>query len=232
MDTKEIKIIAFDADDTLWQNEVFFREAEDKFAELMAPYMGKEQSINVLFSNEMKHLHLYGYGIKGFMLSMVETAMDISKGTISAEKIYEILEIGRRMMNKPVELLDDVESIFNQLNGKYRIILATKGDLIDQERKLYKSGLEKHFHHVEVMSEKKEGDYRKLIRHLDIEPHEFLMVGNSMKSDIIPVLNIGGKAIHIPHEITWQHELVEDGQEVKASYHQLDRLSDIVPVLR
>jgi len=224
-------VIAFDADDTLWQNEVFFREAEDRFAALMAPFMPKEESINVLFSNEMKHLRLYGYGIKGFMLSMVETAMDISKGSIGAEAIYEILEIGRRMMNKPVELLDDVESIFNRLNGRYRLILATKGDLIDQERKLYKSGLEKHFHHVEVMSEKKEDDYRKLIRHLDIEPHEFLMVGNSMKSDIIPVLNIGGKAIHIPHEITWQHEMVEDGHVVKASYHQFEKLSDILSVL-
>ena len=161
MDIEKIKVIAFDADDTLWHNEHYFREAEDLFAGLVAEYLPKEKAINVLFSHEMKHLAIYGYGIKGFVLSMVETAIDISNGAISSQKIQRILEIGRNMMNKPVDLLDDVESVFSALKADYRLILATKGDLIDQQRKLVKSGLEHHFHHVEVMSEKKEQDYQR-----------------------------------------------------------------------
>lgn len=231
MDIDDIKVVAFDADDTLWLNEVYFREAEKKFAEYMNPYLGEKEAINHLFSHEMKNLGLYGYGIKGFTLSMVEAAIDISKGKISPFELQEIINVGKDMLNKPVSLLDDVEQIFNTLKNRYRLILATKGDLLDQERKIRKSGLEGHFHHTEVMSEKKEEDYKKLISHLDIVPEQFLMIGNSMKSDIIPVLNIGGKAIHIPHEITWQHELVEDGQQVNGTYHQCDRLMDVLNIL-
>ncbi|MEO1097301.1 MAG: HAD family hydrolase [Bacteroidota bacterium] len=232
MDIDKIKVVAFDADDTLWHNERYFREAEDQFAQLVGEYLPKEEAINVLFSHEMKHLAIYGYGIKGFVLSMVETAITISKGSISSQKIQRILEIGRNMMNKPVELLDDVERIFEVLKTDYRLILATKGDLIDQERKLNKSGLEHHFHHIEVMSEKKEADYERLIGHLDIEAHEFLMIGNSMKSDIVPVLNIGGNAIHIPHEITWQHEIVDKEDIKEHNFLTLDKLTSILPHLK
>ncbi|MEM6525404.1 MAG: HAD family hydrolase [Bacteroidota bacterium] len=229
MDIEQLKVVAFDADDTLWHNENYFREAEEKFAALVSEYLPKEEAINVLFSHEMKHLGIYGYGIKGFVLSMVETAIDISKNSISADRIQQILEIGRNMMNKPVNLLDDVERVFNTLKERYRLILATKGDLIDQERKLVKSGLERYFHHVEVMSEKKEADYQRLIGHLDIKPYEFLMIGNSMKSDIVPVLNIGGNAIHIPHEIVWQHEIVDEEDVRGHKFLTVDKLSDILP---
>ncbi|MEM9390464.1 MAG: HAD family hydrolase [Bacteroidota bacterium] len=232
MDIDRIKVVAFDADDTLWHNEHYFREAEDQFAQLVDDYLPKEEAINVLFSHEMKHLAIYGYGIKGFVLSMVETAITISKGSISSQKIQRILEIGRNMMNKPVELLDDVERVFEALKLDYRLILATKGDLIDQERKLNKSGLVDHFHHIEVMSEKKEVDYKRLIGHLDIKAHEFLMIGNSMKSDIVPVLNIGGNAIHIPHEITWQHEIVDKEDIKEHNFLTLDKLTSILPHLK
>lgn len=229
MDIENIKVVAFDADDTLWHNEHYFREAEDQFAALLSNYLPKDEAINTLFSHEMKYLALYGYGIKGFVLSMIETALEVSGGTISSDKIQSILEIGRNMMNKPVELLDDVEPVFEELKKEYRLILATKGDLIDQQRKLIKSGLEHHFHHVEVMSEKKEEDYRRLIAHLDIQPQEFVMIGNSMKSDIVPVLNVGGNAIHIPHEITWQHEIVHDEDVKGHKFLTLKKLVDIVP---
>ncbi|MGD1958501.1 MAG: HAD family hydrolase [Fulvivirga sp.] len=232
MDIDKIKVVAFDADDTLWHNERYFREAEDQFAQLVGEYLPKEEAINVLFSHEMKHLAIYGYGIKGFVLSMVETAITISKDSISSQKIQQILEIGRNMMNKPVELLDGVERVFEALKTDYRLILATKGDLIDQERKLNKSGLEHHFHHIEVMSEKKEADYKRLIGHLDIEAHEFLMIGNSMKSDIVPVLNIGGNAMHIPHEITWQHEIVDKEDIKEHNFLTLDKVTSILPHLK
>jgi len=196
-----IKVIAFDADDTLWLNEPFFREAEEKFASLLEDFMPEHAIIKELYRTEIENLQLYGYGIKGFMLSMIETAMKIS------EHKMPILLIEK--LEKPVELLPGVEEVLKSLNGDYRIVLATKGDLLDQERKLKKSGLEKYFHHIEIMSEKKVADFEKLIRHLDVSPSDFVMLGNSLKSDILPVLEIGGHAIHIPFHITWIHEQID-----------------------
>lgn len=204
-----IKVIAFDADDTLWVNEPYFRETEDRFCELMEDYLPQHSTAQELFKVEMQNLELYGYGVKGFMLSMIEAAMQISGKTISLNVVERILELGKALLAKPIELLDGVEEVLKALQGRYRIVVATKGDLLDQERKLRKSGIEHYFHHIEIMSEKREADYRKLIRHLDIQPEEFLMLGNSIKSDILPVLAIGGSAIHIPYHITWVHEQVE-----------------------
>lgn len=204
-----IKVIAFDADDTLWINEPFFREAEEKFAGLMEDFMPTHQSIKELYRTEIQNLPLYGYGIKGFMLSMMETALRISSHKISVKTIEKIIGIGHAMLEKPVELLPGVEEVLKSLNGDYRMVMATKGDLVDQERKLKNSGLEKHFHHIEIMSEKKVSDYEKLIHHLDIQPGEFVMLGNSLKSDSLPVLELGGYAIHIPFHITWAHEQIE-----------------------
>lgn len=204
-----IKVIAFDADDTLWVNEPFFREAEEKFAHLMEDFIPQHQIIKELYLTEIQNLPLYGYGIKGFMLSMMETALRISDHNISVKTIEKIIGIGQAMLEKPIELLPGVEEVLKSLNGDYRIVMATKGDLVDQERKLKKSGLEKHFHHIEIMSEKKVNDYQKLIRHLDSQPSEFIMLGNSIKSDSLPVLELGGYAIHIPFHITWVHEQIE-----------------------
>jgi len=204
-----IKVIAFDADDTLWVNEPFFREAEEKFASLLEDFMPQHAIMKELYRTEIDNLKLYGYGIKGFMLSMIETAIRISSGHLPMTIIDKIIQIGQEMLVKPVELLPGVEEVLKSLNGDFRIVMATKGDLIDQERKLKKSGLSKHFHHIEIMSEKRVEDYEKLIRHLDILPSEFLMLGNSLKSDILPVLELGGFGIHIPFHITWIHEQVE-----------------------
>ncbi|MDQ1771145.1 HAD hydrolase-like protein [Labilibaculum sp. A4] len=209
-----IKVIAFDADDTLWVNEPYFRESEMEFCNLMKNGMSLEEVTEELFATEIGNIPLYGYGTKAFILSMIETSLKITKGNISSEKIQSIIELGKRQMNKSIELIDGVVDVLESLQGKYKLIVATKGDLLDQERKLKKSGLLKYFHHIEVMSDKREDDYKKLIQHLDIPVNEFLMVGNSLKSDIIPVLNLGGKAVHVPFHTTWEHELVSD-EEIK-----------------
>lgn len=204
-----IQVIAFDADDTLWVNEPFFREAEEKFASLLEDFMPQHAIMKELYRTEIDNLRLYGYGIKGFMLSMIETALRISDHKVPITLIDKVIRIGQEMLEKPVELLPGVEDVLKALNGDYRMVLATKGDLVDQERKLRKSGLEKHFHHIEIMSEKRVEDYEKLVKHLDVHPSEFLMLGNSLKSDILPVLELGGHGIHIPFHTTWIHEQVD-----------------------
>ncbi|WP_294330776.1 HAD family hydrolase [uncultured Chryseobacterium sp.] len=201
-----ITTIAFDADDTLWMNEPYFQEAENKFCGLLEDYLPQHSVAQELFKTEMQNLPLYGYGIKGFMLCMVETVCRISNSTASMELISKTIEIGRELLMKPVELLEGVTETLESLTVKYRLVVATKGDLLDQERKLKKSGLQDYFHHIEIMSDKKESDYRKLLKHLDCKPEQFLMLGNSIKSDILPVLEIGGSAAYIPYHVTWTHE--------------------------
>ncbi|MEK6155251.1 HAD family hydrolase [Flavobacteriaceae bacterium 3-367] len=208
VDFSNIKVIGFDADDTLWVNETYFRKAEEQFANLLDNYETKNQIDQELFKMEMKNLELYGYGIKGFMLSMVESALAISNNQVSQATITDILNLGKKMIAHPVELLDGVEEVLEKLGYSYRLIVLTKGDLLDQERKLEKSGLSKYFHHVEVLSDKKEENYKHLLDHLEIDVKEFLMIGNSLKSDVLPLINIGAKAVHIPFHTTWQHEEV------------------------
>ena len=187
---QNIKVIGFDADDTLWVNETYFREAETEFCTLMSEYETPNKTDQELFKMEMKNLPLYGYGVKAFALSMVEMALDISNYNVSQKTIQDILNIAKNMLEKPVELLDGVEEVLKELSKKYRLILATKGDLLDQERKLEKSGLTTYFHHIEVMSDKQDTNYSKLLNHLDIKPSEFLMIGNSLKSDILPLVQL------------------------------------------
>lgn len=221
-----IKVIAFDADDTLWHNESYFQEAEKKFCVLLENYLPQHTIARELLQTEIKNIALYGYGIKAFMLSMIETAIRVTDKTIPNEAIEKIIEYGQELLSKPVDLMDGVEDVLQQLKGRYRLVMATKGDLLDQERKLKKSGLESYFHHIEIMSEKKEDDFSKLIRHLDIPPDHFAMIGNSLKSDIVPVLNLGGYGFHIPYHVTWAHERVETRIEHEkfkelASLHEL-----------
>ncbi|WP_440880530.1 HAD family hydrolase [Tenacibaculum sp. C7A-26P2] len=230
MNKNNIKVIAFDADDTLWVNETYFREAENNFASLLSAYETKNKIKQELMKKEIANLPLYGYGIKGFVLSMVECAMELSNNRLNGKSINEILQIGKKMLEKPVVLLNDVELVLNNLNKKYKLIVATKGDLLDQEKKLEKSGLLKYFHHIEVMSEKKENDYIKLLKHIDIQPENFLMIGNSLKSDILPILNIGGSAIHIPFHITWEYEQV-NSDNLNENYITLDTIKDLLKLL-
>ena len=231
IDYSNIKVIGFDADDTLWVNETYFREAELEFAKLLSNFETVNKIDQELFLKEMKNLPLYGYGVKGFVLSMVELALEISNYTVSNKTIEKILEIGKDMINKPVELLDNIHDVLEQLSKKYKLIVATKGDLLDQERKLEKSGLIDYFHHIEVLSDKKEENYSKLLNHLDIKPSEFLMIGNSLKSDVLPLVNIKANAIHIPFHTTWAHEQVSETESNGKAYTTVSRINDILHLL-
>ncbi len=228
---KNSKVIAFDADDTLWVNETYFREAEQQFARLLSAYETENKIDQELFKTEIKNLSIYGYGVKGFMLSMVECALEISNYNLKPKLLIDILNIGKEMLEKPIELLEDVEMVLKALHGKYKLIVATKGDLLDQERKLKKSGLLQYFHHIEVMSDKKEADYQKLIAHLDITPNQLLMVGNSLKSDILPLVNIGASAIHVPFHTTWAHEEVSIQEQSTTEYKTVKKVSEILTFL-
>ena len=227
-----IKVIGFDADDTLWVNEPIFRQIEDRFISYVKDYDITGETADELFKTEMNNLVSYGYGIKGFVLSMIETAIRISDGKIPQSVIADIIGLGKEMLDHPVELLDGVKTTLKQLRPDYRLIVVTKGDLLDQERKLKKSGLEHYFHHKEVVSDKTEENYSNLLSLFDIDPGEFLMVGNSIKSDILPILNIGSNAVHVPYHTTWQHEMVDtNGISGKNGYHTIDRITDLVDLL-
>jgi len=225
-----ITVIAFDADDTLWVNEPYFRTAEKDFCELLKEYTSEEECNALLYTIEMQNLPLYGYGIKPFALSLIEAAITISNKQIPLETVSKLIEIAKGMLQMPVELIDGIEATLAQLSKKYLLVMATKGDLLDQERKLMRSGLEKYFHHIEVMSDKQPKNYQKLIKHLGIPPAEFLMVGNSLKSDILPVLAIGSYAIHLPFHTTWEHEKVEE-KVMHHNFKELELASELIDLL-
>ena len=225
-----ITTIGFDADDTLWVNETYFRNAEAEFASLLDTFETRNTIDQELFKTEMANLELYGYGIKGFMLSMIESALQLSNNAVSTDTIARILELGKEMIAHRLELLDGVTEVLEKLHGHYRLLVLTKGDLLDQERKLEKSGIIEYFHHVEVLSDKKEVNYRRLLEHLEIDITEFLMVGNSLKSDVLPILNLGGRAVHVPFHTTWAHE--EVAPDSHGNHHlTLGSLRDLLPFL-
>ena len=201
--------IGFDADDTLWHNENIFERVHERYYELLARHHDAPTVKDALFATEMRNLDLYGYGIKGFMLSSIETAIELTDGKFSPAEVRELLALGREMLNHPVELLDGAREVLERLAPDFRLVLITKGDLRDQERKLSKSGVAGFFHAVEIVSEKDKGAYARVFQRNGIEPEGFLMVGNSMKSDILPVLELGGAGVHVPYRITWDHEHAE-----------------------
>lgn len=222
-----IKVIAFDADDTLWVNEPYFQETEKQFCELLQDYLPQHSISQELYKTEISNLALYGYGVKGYMLSMIETILNVSGGTANLQLVRRAIELGQELLQKPIELLPGVEETLTALKSRYRLVVATKGDLLDQERKLKKSGLESYFHHIEIMSDKKVGDYKKLLKHLDCAGQNFLMVGNSIKSDILPVLELDGYAAHIPYHVTWMHEHYEHTLE-HANFLELKKITDVL----
>jgi putative hydrolase of the HAD superfamily len=225
-----IKVIGFDADDTLWVNEPYYREAEDQFVQLVASYGINGNIAGALFETEISNLRLYGYGIKAFMLSLVECAIHLTEGGVTARDINRIIGIGKAMLERPIELLEDVKLVLERLAPHYRLIVATKGDLLDQEGKMRRSGISDYFHHIEVMSDKKEQQYIQLLKHLDISPEAFIMIGNSLKSDIIPPLELGAWGLYVPFHTTWAHEEVEKKPE-SPRFFQLEHLRQVLDLI-
>ena len=225
-----VEVIAFDADDTLFINEPYFEEAERKFCVLFEDYLSHQSLSKILFNTQIDNLPIYGYGIKGYILSMIEAAIKITNGTGSTKMMSKILEIGKELSRQPIVLLDGVEETLAQLYGKYKLVVATKGDLKDQQRKLHDSGLGHYFHHIEVMADKAELNYEKLFNRLEVQSENFLMIGNSLKSDVLPVLNCGGWAIHVPFHTTWEHERI-DHEIVHNKFKSCKKISDILPLL-
>jgi putative hydrolase of the HAD superfamily len=231
---ENIKILGFDADDTLWVNETYYRETESAFVRLLLDFASEKEIMERLYAMEIKNLPLYGYGAKGFVLSMTETALEVSNRKVPAFVIEKIIDLGKALLNKPVLLLDGVRKVLQQLKGRVPMILATKGDLLDQERKLKKSGLDTCFHHIEIMSDKKEANYRKLLMHLGVQPEEFMMVGNSLKSDVLPLLKLGAWGVHIPYHTTWVHEKTDEDPRRWKRFLSIEKLTDLLefPVLK
>ena len=209
------EVIAFDADDTLWHNETIFQATEKQFADLLAMHHPSERVRERLFATEMKNLRHFGYGIKGFTLSMIETAIELTEGKIGGGEIQHIIHWCHEMLKAPVQLLDGVRDTVEVLSRQHRLMLLTKGDLFDQESKLARSGLGEYFSDVQIVSEKNAATYSRLIARAGVDANRFLMVGNSLKSDILPALEAGAAAIHIPYVTTWAHEHVENhGTEI------------------
>ena len=219
--TKDL-CIGFDADDTLWHNENIFEDVHERYYTLLARYHDAATVERALFATEMRNLDLYGYGIKGFMLSSIETAIELTDGKVSTAELRELIALGREMLDHPVELLDGAVEVLESLAPAHRLILITKGDLRDQERKVSKSGIARHFEAIEIVSEKDARTYERIFARHGIDPVKFLMLGNSVKSDILPVLGLGGSGVHVPYRITWGHEHAEtppsdDGRFFRAS---------------
>lgn len=208
-----ITTIGIDADDTLWHNEAFFRLTQARFAQLMAPFAPEDTMHAQLLAAERRNLGDYGYGIKGFTLSMIETAIEVSKGTVTAPVIAEILAAGREMLAHPIDLLPHAYDTVAQLSQRYHVILITKGDLLDQERKLAQSGLGEMFHGVEIVSEKNPQVYGQIATRHGARPAGMVMVGNSMKSDVLPMIAAGGWGVHVPYAMTWELERADPPQD-------------------
>jgi putative hydrolase of the HAD superfamily len=217
-------VIAFDADDTLWHSEGEFVVSQEMFRSLLAPYLDNGVDLDArLAAVERRNLTHFGYGVKGFTLSMIETAIEVTDGRVTSRELGALVERGKEMMAHPVELLPGVTDTLNLLSPSYHLALISKGDLMHQEQKLARSGLAELFEDVDIVSEKDEATYRRVLRRFGVEPSRFLMVGNSVRSDILPVLAVGGSAVHIPHEYLWAHEHVEEHVEVP-TLHSMEEL--------
>ena len=223
-------LIAFDADDTLWHNESLYAETQTAFARLLAPYQAAQAVADRLDEVEMQNLPLFGYGIKSFTLSMVETAIELSAGQISARDIQAVIDLAKRMLIAEVRLLEQAETTVAQLAATHPLMIITKGDLRDQEAKVARSGLSHYFKYIEVVSDKTNDSYAALLAKYQVAPARFLMVGNSLRSDILPVVALGGQAVYIPYTITWIHETVAAQPAEPCRYVELEHLG-LLPAL-
>lgn len=225
-----IDTVAFDADDTLWHNEHLFQDTQKKLEEIVCRYRPGEDIHDALFAVEMRNLQLFGYGIKGFTLSMLEAAIQLTEGRIAAPEIHEIVQLGKTMLEAPVDLLDGVEEILAELKGRFRVILITKGDIVDQTSKIERSGLADHFEQVEIVARKDAAVYRRIFARHGIEPARSVMVGNSMPSDVLPMLELGGHGVHVPYALLWAHE-AHDADPVSERFHRLEHLNELPGLL-
>lgn len=226
-----LDLIAFDADDTLWHNESLYLDVQDRFAQLAAPYAGVEQAKQALHEVEMRNLKHYGYGIKGFTISLIEAAIEVSGGSVPAESIQSLIDLTRDMLVAKVRLIDGVEETLARLSGAHPLMLLTKGDLFEQENKIARSGMGGYFKIIEIVSDKTPGSYQTLLARHDIQPSRFLMVGNSLRSDILPVLDLGGLAVYIPYALTWSHENAEIPDAEHDRYFELEHLGLLPPLI-
>mgnify|MGYP003115397549 CR=1 FL=1 len=222
--------IGFDADDTLWHNERFFQLTEARFREMLADHADAELVSSRLLEAERRNLGHYGFGIKGFVLSMIETALDVTGDTASPAIVRQILDAGREMLEHPVEALPEAQETLAALAGSYRLVLITKGDLFDQERKLAASGLGDYFDAVEIVSDKTAATYERLFARHGDGPARAMMVGNSLKSDVLPALAAGSFGVHVPHELTWALEHAEQ-PKTAPRFRQVDRLGEVRTIL-
>ena len=220
-------MIAFDADDTLWHNEVHYQDAQEKLTQILSPWAGPDTVKSQLLAIEMQNLDLYGYGVKAFVLSMIQAAIQISKGCIQGENISQILSLGRDMLHAEVITLPRVSETLAALVKSHHLMVITKGDPLDQTNKINRSGLSGFFMGVEVVSEKTSAAYQKVLEHYHLDISKFLMVGNSLRSDILPVLELGGKAIYIPADTTWSHEALNGFDTTQKGFYELDDIGQL-----
>jgi putative hydrolase of the HAD superfamily len=228
--TAAIEVIAFDGDDTLWHSESHFVDAHERYCSLIAPYVNGDAALldDKVISTERNNLSLYGYGVKAFTLSLIETAIEVTEGRVTSREISAILDLGKGLLSHPVELLDGVQDVVDQLAlAGRRLILITKGDLFHQEAKLAGSGLAERFSQVDIVSEKDVATYRRVMARAGVAPERFLMVGNSVRSDVLPVVELGGQAVHLPYTYTWAHEEVVGANGQTHGYHELGSIREL-----
>ena len=222
-----VDVVAFDADDTLWENETLYLKAKGAFAQILSSYRDRDWIIQKLDETESANIQVFGYGIKSFTLSMIETAAEAVEGTIEARTVSAILEIAKGMLSADVKLLDHSEQTLMQLSPDYTLMLVTKGDLFEQQQKIAHSGIAHYFKLIEVVAEKNPASYITLLANHQIEAERFMMVGNSLRSDILPVLEIGGRAVYIPNAYTWSHEVPDQEEIAGAEYDELEHLGQL-----
>lgn len=226
-----MKLIAFDADDTLWVNEPNYVDVKQKLCEMLSHHVDEEILSTRFYDAQIRSLKVFGYGAKSFILSMIETAIELTDGAITGGEIQQIIDTGRKLLDFPIEVLDGVEEVLETLSKHFDLMVLTKGDLFDQESKIARSGLGHYFKYVEIVSEKNEQAYQRILQRYNVQPADFVMIGNSLKSDILPVVHIGGRAIHIPYATTWAHELVTDEQLVGKSFTTLSSARELLELL-
>ena len=226
-----VELVALDADDTLWHNEAKFTTTRDRLGELLGKYGLGPDIAERLYETERRNLEHFGYGVKGFVLSMIETAIELTDGRFESGDVRTVIEWGREMLASPIELLDGVPEAVQSLAARVPIILVTKGDLLDQETKLARSGLGPHFRGIEILSEKTRDAYDRVMRRYAVEPDRFVMTGNSLRSDILPALAAGAHAVHVPYTQEWIHERVAPEDLANARYHEIPHLRDLPALL-